>query len=195
MFKKWLNNYIKIVQRAWVLLTKPEMGWRIVADEQASSKQVTQEYVIPFFLLCVLASFLGFIFNSSDVGIHFAFIKALFSAMALFGSWWFSVKACKYLAKKLNKKEISETVSYTLVSYSFTVIFLLNIVLAFFPSLFFLALLAVYTLYIVFVGVGVILDIEENSRGKLSFAISILIVLMPLFIEWILSQMLPNAPL
>ena len=195
MLKKWLNNYIKIVQRAWVLLTKPEMGWRIVADEQASSKQVTQEYVIPFFILCILASFLGFIFNSSDVGIHFAFIKALFSAMALFGSWWFSVKACKFLVQRLHKKDISEAVSYTLVSYSFTVVFLLNIILAFFPSLFFLALLAVYTLYIVFVGVGVILDIEEHSRGKLSIAISILIVLMPLFIEWILGEMLPNAPL
>ena len=195
MFKKWLTNYIKIVQRAWILLTKPEMGWRIVADEQASSKQVTQAYVIPFFILCVLASFLGFIFNHSDAGIHFAFIKALLSAMALFGSWWFSVKACKFLVQRLHKKEISDAVSHTLVSYSFTVVFLLNIVLAFFPSLFFLALLAIYTLYIVFVGVGVILDIVEHSRGKLAIAISILIVGMPLLIEFILGKMIPNSPL
>jgi len=194
MFKKWLENYKKIVQRAWILLSKPEMGWRIVVDEQASSKQVTREYVIPFLILCVLSEFLGYVFNSS-AGIQFAFIKALFSAMALYGSWWVSVRACKYLVQRFHKKEISEAVSNTLVSYSFTVIFLLNIVLAFFPSLFFLALLALYTLYIVFVGVGVVLDIDENSRGKLSISLSVLIILMPLFIEWILGKLLPNAPL
>ena len=194
MFKKWLENYKKIVQRAWILLSKPEMGWRIVVDEQASSKQVTREYVIPFLILCVLSEFLGYVFNSY-AGIQFAFIKALFSAMALYGSWWVSVRACKYLVQRFHKKEISEAVSNTLVSYSFTVIFLLNIVLAFFPSLFFLALLALYTLYIVFVGVGVVLDIDENSRGKLSISLSVLIILMPLFIEWILGKLLPNAPL
>ena len=99
------------------------------------------------------------------------------------------------LGKLLPKKEISDAVSHTLVSYSFTVVFLLNIVLAFFPSLFFLALLGVYTLYIVFVGVGVILDIEENSRGKLSMSLSALIILMPLLIGWVLGKLLPNAPL
>jgi len=194
MLKKWLENYKKIVQRAWILLSKPEMGWRIVVDEQASSKQVTREYVIPFLIMCVLAEFLGYLFNSY-AGIQFAFIKALFSAMALYGSWWVSVKACKYLVQRFHKIEISDAVSNTLVSYSFTVIFLLNIVLAFFPSLFFLALLALYTLYVVFVGVGVVLDIDENSRGKLSISLSALIILMPLLIEWILGKLLPNAPL
>ena len=194
MFKKWLENYKKIAQRAWILLSKPEMGWRIVADEQASSKQVTQEYVIPFLVLCVLAEFLGYVFNGA-AGIHFAFIKAIFSAMALFGSWWISVKACKYLVQRFHKKEISDAVSHTLVSYSFTVVFLLNIVLAFFPSLFFLALLGVFSLYIVFVGVGVILVIEENSRGKLSMSLSVLIILMPILIGWVLGKLLPNAPL
>ena len=194
MFKKWLENYKKVVRRALLLLSKPEMGWRIVVDEQASSKQVTQEYVIPFLVLCVLAEFLGYLLYGSS-GVHFAVIKALFAAISLFGSWWLSVKISKFLVYFFHKKEISDAVSCTLVSYSFTVVFLLNILLAFFPSLFFLVLVILYTLYVVFVGVGVVLDVEAHLRGKLSVSLSLLIILLPMVIDWVLGKMLPNAPL
>ena len=54
---------------------------------------------------------------------------------------------------------------------------------------------AVLTAIGVFVGVGVILDIEENSRGKLSMSLSVLIIFMPILIGWVLGKLLPNAPL
>lgn len=53
------------------------------------------------------------------------------------------------------------------MAYSFTVIYVLKVVAAVIPSLFFLQILDVYTVYIVWEGCRVIFNIDENERGKI----------------------------
>lgn len=194
---QWLRNFFvrfPFLRQTWVLLTKSEMGWRVIIDAQPEPTHVKRQFVYPFLVLCMVANFLGF-FIANSAGIPFAFIKALFAGISMYSSWWIVCKINPFLVTRIAKKEISEAVNVTVVSYSFSVIFLLNIVFAIFPSLFFLGLLALYTLYVVYVGVGVVLNINENESSKLAIALSALIVLLPWIINTVLWRLLPNAPI
>lgn len=78
-----------------------------------------------------------------------------------------------------------------MVAYSFTVIYVLKVVAAVIPSLFFLQILDVYTVYIVWEGCRVIFNIDEDERGKIMLFISLSIIFTPMFIKRVILLMLP----
>jgi len=68
---------------------------------------------------------------------------------------------------------------------------MIKIITTIIPSLFFLQILNIYTIYIVWDGCRVIFNINEDERGKIMLLISLSIIFTPAIINKIVLFMLP----
>ena len=70
--------------------------------------------------------------------------------------------------------------------------FALNIVLMLLPEFFFLRIFILYTFYIVWEGAGPYMQVEENERLKFAGIATVVILLTPAVIEFVLFMLMPG---
>ena len=70
--------------------------------------------------------------------------------------------------------------------------FALNIVLMLLPEFFFLRIFILYTFYIVWEGAGPYMQVEENERLKFAGITTVIILLTPAVIEFVLFMLMPG---
>ena len=181
------------IERSWDLLTKTSLTWDRIAVEKENSKTIRKEYVFVWFAISTLLVFLTSLIYVSDRKIEFAFLKAVITAVSLFGGYFIANHFCFIFLKKKNIEDLSKDNCEKIVAYSFTTIFVLKVLLSLMPSLFFLQVLVVHCAYLAWEGLRAILNLDENERGNIILVFSLIIILSPMLISWILNFMLPNA--
>lgn len=78
------------------------------------------------------------------------------------------------------------------VGYSSSLMFALNIVLMLLPEFFFLRIFILYTFYIVWEGADPYMQVEENERLKFAGIATVVILLTPAVIEFVLFMLMPG---
>lgn len=78
------------------------------------------------------------------------------------------------------------------VGYSSSLMFALNIVLMLLPEFFFLRIFILYTFYIVWEGAGPYMQVAENERLKFAGIATVVILLTPAVIEFVLFMLMPG---
>lgn len=142
---------------------------------------------------CAVAKFFGFwIFDDGTFPV--ALLAASFRALALLTVWWLSLRYLPTLAVRLFKVDIPPRETALLAAFGLLPVFVVYLILAF-TSASFLYFLALYNYIILYGGVGVLLDTDERTRGRLAQMVAIWLWALPLAIEWLLRLLVPNAPL
>lgn len=82
--------------------------------------------------------------------------------------------------------------SLRFVGYSSSLMFALNIILMLLPEFFFLRIFILYTFYIVWEGARPYMQVEENERLKFAGIATVVILLTPAVIEFLLFILMPG---
>lgn len=184
-------DLLTIFKRTWGLMMSTALTWETIKSEDVSESNAFRSFVMPW---TILVSIIVLVFSggyASDKVFETAFIMAFVTAISLIGAFYFTRTLTFYYFKKYLPDYYSESQISEIIAHSFAVIFILKIITAVIPSLFFLLILNVYTVYIVWEGCRVFFEMNEDERGKSMLLISLCIIFMPSIISRVILMMLP----
>jgi len=183
----------KFLLKVWGVILSPATAWeKIFSDKLENEKQLLQ-YALTLILCCVAVTFVSELFAKGNFRFVHALVRAIVTGIVYTGTLW----SVFYLLTIGLKKRLGfipdKTICLQLIVYSTALIFFVEIVTTLVPPLFFLKVLNVYTVYIIWEGVGVCFNFEEKHRGNITMLLSAGVLLLPYAIEKILLFILPIA--
>ncbi len=184
------TNIQLVIERTWGLMTATSLSWEVVLNEKKQNS--FQKYFLPLlFISAALVLFFKTLYAPSKP-IQVGFVYAVITLISYFSTFYLA----RYFTATFLKKNHPTTDYFhlieKLVSYSFAVVFPIKIITTIIPSLFFLQILNVYTVYIVWEGCRIIFDMDEDERGKIMLIVGISIMFLPAIISKIILLMIPS---
>jgi len=182
---------MNMFKRSWGLMISTSASWNQIESEDISSKQMLRNYFYPWLFVCT-----AFVMIFSMIYHPTSFIKAgIISGLTTvisYGGTYFITRyfAFGFLNNKFPEK-FRKTQVDKIVCYSFAILFIIKIVVSAIPSLFFLKILNIYTIYLVWDACRAILKLDEEERGNFVLICTALILFCPFVISKAIDIMLP----
>ena len=185
-------DYKSILQIALRLISSPARAWEEIRL-QTDPRRVFTAFVYPMIGLCGLSVFIGTLVDYGWGGpqsFQLAMTRCCAVAVALFGgyflaAWLINAFCTRFLHRPSDLPGIWQFSGYALV-----VLFLLRIILGILPDFQIIALLLqFYTLYVVWEGSRVLLDIADAQRLRFTLVSTLLLILCPWLIEWVFNEL------
>ncbi len=185
MIKELVRN---ILHKMGQLITSPTKAWSEINQEAKSDNEIHMSYVFPLIYTCVAVVFaFQWMYEAS---LEIAFLQGVVAAASLFGGYFLVREASLAFLKRYSDDLVDRTDVTRLVAYSYTVIFVLNMVIAIAPSMFFLWVLAFYTFYLVSEGAKVILDNPESKHNNIVLVVSFMILIANNVLSLLMKMMI-----
>jgi hypothetical protein len=175
------------------LTVSPEKTWMRLSEKQ---EEETQEkfyasYLYPVIGIIALFAFAGILLKDG-----FNVQLGLKTVIKEVVTYFFSFYASAYVLSKLLTSYFAfpcdQQNSERFVAYSSAVIYVVAILYSLFPSFFFLNIFALYTVYIIWQGTVYYLRLPEANWVKFTTFASLVIILMPGILAWIISKLMPG---
>ena len=182
------SNFKDLFDRVKLILLKPAEAWKKFSTE--GKQKVLQAYVYPLLALSAIADFIGrFFMLDSSIGtnkaIQIMLTNTASTVISLFGGLFLACLIIETLSSQVLQFDLKRESSLKLVGYGLTLTFLNYIVVSLIPDFrLILFLLQIYTIYILWEGVPVLLPIHSkkgNLLGKdlrLSITITLFFVIL-----------------
>jgi hypothetical protein len=169
------------------LITKPVPTWkRLSEEEEKNNDDFYKSYLFPIIGTIALLSFAGAIISIETFNVQLALKRVILQVLIYGGSFYLvSFVLSSYLFPRFdlaNNKLLAERFA----GYSSSLIYVAVMILSLFPSFFFLNLFLLYTVYIIWVGAIEFLKIREAFLMKFTMCTSILILLTPFLINFLI---------
>ena len=183
-------NYKELFERTVLLLSSPAKAWLKIKDEE-DRKKVMSNFVYPMIGLCGLSVFLGtFIGNTAGVSaFYIAMTRCCSTFVSLFGGFFLAAYLSNLVGKKMFGKEEELDLNQQLVGYSMVVIFSLNIVSGLFSISILHWILQFYTVFVVYEGARILMEIDEKNLTRYSLIASVIIMICPSLITIVFDKM------
>lgn len=184
---------INIVQTIFYLIFSPQKGWKRIIDKKMEHQKFIGDFLFPIFGFIAITTFIGGMWLTENGGIHWALKQSIAVVTALFGGFYL----VSYLLNEISPKfglDKNMDAAQQFVGYSSVVLYVVFLILPLLSGLKLLWLLAIYTLYPVYVGAGEFLRVAENKRLTFTVIASLLIVLVPLIIKALLELLINLFP-
>ena len=189
MIKVFLLEFKTFLLKVWAVTLSPTTAWEKIFSDQSKDEKLLVRYVTTLILCVVAATFLG------ELTGRFlrAFMRAIVTGIAYSGGFWCTFYLLTTGLKKYLNLVPDKIICLQLLVYSSAFILFISIITSLIPPLFFLKILNIYTIYIVWEGVGSCFKFEEKYRGNVALLFSAGLLLFPFVIEKILLFILPVA--
>jgi len=184
------RKIVNIFTLAWGLMMSTDATWESIAGQEG--KPAFKTYVRPWVILCVVISFVFDAFYSDSKPFTTGFLSAVITAVSMFGAYFLTRYFVLSFVRKNWETDHAESKIETLVAYSFTVFFAIKLVVIVIPSLFFLQILNIYTAYLVWEGARILLNVDEDNRGKIMLITSLSVIFIPGIISRVIHFMIPG---
>ncbi len=179
--------------RAWNLIVYGRTTWDKIAEEKKPISVIRKQYIYPWIIVCVLIVFLFNMLYASERSVESGILSVIVASLSMVGGYFISNILCFLYLKKYRPELASKTECETIVAYSYTIIILIEILIAIIPSLFFLRVLSMFVGYVVWEGSRAMWLLKEEERGNIVLIFSIIVIFIPIIINRIIHMMLPNA--
>ena len=182
-----------IVQTIFFLVASPQKGWRRVIDKKISHQDFINNFLFPVFGFVAITTFIHGMWLVENGGIHWALKLTIVVVSALFGGFYLVSYLLNELFPKLGlEKNLNAAQQFT--GYSSVVLYILFFVMPLLSKFTLLWFVAIYTLYIVYIGADKFLHIAENKRVIFTVIASLLVVLLLLIIKVLLESIINLLP-
>ncbi len=190
--RKVMKNIItNTVSRLWGLMMKTTETWEKINADINIKNDGVKHYFLPLILINCIIIYIFQLIYANQRPIETGFIYVIINLISLIGAYFLTYKMCYFYFTK-NKNQYSSKINIDrFISYSFSIIFVTDIIISIIPSLFFLQILNIYTAYIVWEGAKIIFKLNEEEQGKLMIYTSLSIIFTPIILSKILHLMLP----
>jgi len=175
------------------LIFKPSEAWKVLSKKQSDSHDsFLSGYVYPFMGLIILAAFLGVLFSSRENDLQIALKESIVTLLSVFGGFFLASYLVNEIWRSMLHREPNIKLCQRFVGYSSALMYCLNIVLSLFPDFFFLRFLLIYTIYIVWEGAIPYLGVKEPEQLQFVGFSTVIILVMPIVIAFILRLLMPG---
>jgi len=156
-------DLIEFFQRAKNFITSPVEEWQVIKEEQASRSGVVRNYVLPFIFLLAITTFLGIFLFRNYVTVSIMVLGAVVTSLGAFLSIYISAYIINELAPRFESKK-DFTSSFKLATYSYTAVFITHSIASLLLPLFFIVIFGLYSVYILWMGLGPMMETPKESR-------------------------------
>lgn len=171
-------------------MLNPGNAWKIIYSENRPIKDVRNSFFLPLIILIALSAFLGSLFFTH---IGLSFIYSLLVGIKYFLLFYALIYLSSYLFGEITKAlDLGKdfVVSFKIITYSMAPFFVCQIMSRLFESLLFVNILALYGLYIFWVGVERMLNPPEHKKLPMLIATTVSVMVIFFATNWFLSNIL-----
>lgn len=184
--------YKEIFKWVIVIISQPGKAWGMLTKKEERGDEFLSRFVYPIIGLLTVAAFLGVLFTRKEFDVELALKSSIKTLVSSFGGFYLGAYLLNEVWQGFFKREKDMKLCQRFVGYSSSLMFALNIVLMLLPEFFFLRIFILYTFYIVWEGAGPYMQVEENARLKFAGITTVIILLTPALIEFILFMLMPG---
>lgn len=185
MFKDLFNRLIS-------LIFKPSETWIKLKEREEDEETFLSRYLYPLIGLIALAAFLGVLFSYKEFNFEIALKSAIKVLISYAGGFFLSVYILNEVWQNVFKRPKDTKLCQSFVGYSSSVMFLVSIVLSLLPEFFFLHAVILYTPYLIWEGAIPYMRVNEDEQVRFSVLGSLIIMLPPIIIGYLLFMMMPG---
>jgi len=181
-------NIQKLYRRSASLITTPGSEWGIIAGEDLTVREIKRKILLPYALVIGIFTFFGTLFSYLHSPIFTSFYLLINAAIefiivylyTIFSSW-ILFKLAANIDEANSKRKV-----FTIVTYSNIPVYVLIAITKLLPTLMVILIASVYSVYLFWKGMPVVLKIPENRKRQF-LALSVILNIM---VYVILSQIL-----
>lgn len=172
-----------------VLSTSNE--WKNIADDKREGKDVIGQFSLPLLGFITIATFIGYSFNNQGFEFETAFKLSLSNFASAYGSIYVAMLLIN-LTKPIFHLQTNSSKALSFVGYAYGLYFAIEIITNLFPEFYLLRILILYTVFIVWEGVIPMFKVREEQRTGFALVCSIIILLTPWVLNYILKLIIPG---
>lgn len=175
------------------LIVTPVAAWNsLYVKQDKNNEDFYKGYLFPIIGIIALFSFIGVLFSVKTFDVQLA-LKIVLKGVLIYGGGFYltSFLLSEYIYPRFNLKKDKISAEY-FIGYSSSVIYVVAILKALFPSFFILDILSFYTIYIIAMGAIHFLKLNEDDWIKFTIFASILIMLTPFLLNSLINFLMPG---
>lgn len=192
MFIRTEPMFKDLFSRLTSLIFKPSETWIELKEREDNEESFLSRFLYPLIGLVALAAFLGILFSYKEFNFEIALKSAIKVLVSYAGGFFLSVYILNEVWQNIFKRPKDTKLCQSFVGYSSSVMFLVNIVLSLLPEFFFLHAIILYTPYLIWEGAIPYMGIHEKDHVRFSILASLIIMLPPVIIGYLLFMMMPG---
>jgi hypothetical protein len=180
----------ELFKRLYKIIFQPATSWNVLADEKkeemTNNDSFFETYLYPVIGIVALLTFAGVLFHKKEFEVQLALRLTIKVSIALFAGFHLASFLLSKAMERFFLAEDNYKLCQRFVGYSSALIYVIYAILAIFPEFVFLQLLLLYTIYIVWEGASVYMQIPEAKKSKFTMVATAIILLSPVVIEKIM---------
>lgn len=178
----WKNILIVVIQ----LLASPQKAWKDLHAEEDDHNEFLNNFLYPIFGIIALTTFIGGLWFTRDGNVELGLKNAIIRIVTVYGGYYIASYFLDEMAPRfgLSKNSLRHQ---QFVVFSSVVLYALLVIMPLISDFFILWLSVLYTVYIVYTGAEIFMQVGEDKRMNFSVSATLLILLVPGLIHVLLT--------
>lgn len=180
-----------IVTHLFSLIFFPAKAWRRIAEEKESAERFLNGYLYPVMGITALSVFGKF--SGADFTLENALKWGTIEFVRYFVSFFAAAFVVDKMICRLSKQKENRLQASTYSGYLLSLMMAVTIIINLLPdNLSFIGYMALYILYVAWAGAKEFLNIPASRRTIFATASAVIILLFPVFIQYMLTAIMPG---
>lgn len=168
MNTRWIVNRVKNI------VVQPEKEWKAIAEDKNSYNFHIKSFALPLIIALSAATLINLVLLQKGFSVKDALLFALIDFASYYLSMYFSSLIISLIAPTFMASS-DKSSAFKFIIYASTPLYLSLLVTNLLPSLFFLNVFYLYTIYLLWLGSDIVLKTPE--KNKLGFIIITVLIL------------------
>lgn len=186
-------DYNEIFKRTFKIISSPNTTWQEIALNENIKVKEDFKYFYTLLGIGMLATLIGSFVYTTENRIITSILRSIISGISIYSGFWANYYILTEILNKRFNVFNKRRQNIRLLIYSMSLSILINALISIFPGLFFLKIINIYTLFMVWEGVGIMSSINENHKTNFVLFLSIAIILIPIIFFQLLLYAIPAA--
>ncbi len=172
------------------MILNPAIGWEKIQAENRPVLFVKKNFLLPLVIMASLSAFLGsWIFTHTTLNIVYSILVGIKYFLLFIILTWFTAFILRETTKALDLGR-NFLISFSLIAFSLTPLFLCQIISRLFESMIFVNILAFYGLYIFWSGAEKLLNPPEHKKVPMLVVITAVVIFTFIIVNKILTVLI-----
>jgi len=178
-----------IIQRIINIILNPAKTWEAIYSENRQVKVTRYYIVLPLTLLVAVSASIGsYVFTHSQLSVVYSVVSGIKYLILLLIVIYLTSVIFNEITSALDLGK-NFSISFTIIAYSIIPFLLCLVVSLIFESLFFINVLALYGLYIFWIGAEKMLNPPDHKKMPMLIAVFICVTGLYITIYWVLTKL------
>ena len=184
--------FTNIFKRLTAIILNPGETWGKIRRQKEEQTMLLSQFIYPLLGMIALAAFLGILFTRKEFDFEVALKITLRTVIAVAGGFFLGAYFLNEVWKSVFNQPEDMELCHSFVGYASSLMFVLYIITSLLPEFFFLHIFVLYTVYIIWEGAVVYMQVAEEKRLKFTVITSFIVILTPFAIEQTLRMLMPG---